>query len=147
MSDIVIVIADFRAEFPAFASTSAYSDAYIQAYFDTAKVYLYPQEWCLMSAAEITEALYLMTAHMMQWQANLNAQRGQGQVGAVTASSIDKVSVTVQAPPVKNAWQQWLSLTPYGMRLWAFFSVKSSGGFYIGGSCERAGFRKFGGSF
>jgi hypothetical protein len=72
---------------------------------------------------------------------------GGGVTGVVTGATIDKVSVQLAAPTTKSGWQYWLASTPYGMQLWAFLSIKSAGGLYIGGRPERRAFRKVGGNF
>lgn len=63
----------------------------------------------------------------------------------MTSASEGSVSVGMMAPPAKNGWQFWLSSTPYGVQLGALLGVASAGGVFIGGSEERAAFRKAGG--
>jgi hypothetical protein len=66
----------------------------------------------------------------------------------VTGSSIDKVSVNLLAPPVKNMFQYWLATTPYGQQVLAMARARFAGGFYLSaGLNERGSFRKAGGVF
>jgi hypothetical protein len=55
-------------------------------------------------------------------------------------ANIDKVNVSLTPPPLKNQWQWWLSISPWGQQLWALLQVNSVGGHYIGGSPVLSGF-------
>ena len=82
-------------------------------------------------------ALNLMVAHLTY----LSGLIAAGQVpGLMQNATIDKVTVGLTPPPLKNQFQWWLSLTPYGQQLLALLQVNSVGGFYIGGSPVRASF-------
>ena len=48
---------------------------------------------------------------------------------------------------VKSAFGYWLLTTPYGNELRMLLDIVGGVGFYVGGSCEREGFRKAGGIF
>ncbi len=141
----VFDVASFRLQFPAFADETKYPEPTLSGYFTMATLYIYPLDWCLLKGDALQLALNLMTAHLTYLNTLLMA--GNTTVGIVTGATISKVTVSLQAPPIKSGWQQWLALSPYGMQLWALLSVKSAGGFYVGGSCERAGFRGAGGRF
>jgi hypothetical protein len=136
--------AAFRAIFPAYANVVTFPDARLQAYWDLAVSYMGDVDGCLLSGAGLQSALNFLTAHLL-WLAVLS-ERGQSG-GVVTGSTVDKVQVMLAAPPFKDGWEFWLSQTPYGLQLWALLKVKSAGGFYIGGSPERLGFRRVGGGF
>lgn len=89
--------------------------------------------------------LNLLTAHIAKQQALIAA--GQTAV-VVTGSTIDKVSVSLLAPPVKNMFQYWLATTPYGQQVLALARAQFAGGFYAAkGLPERRGFRKVYGTF
>jgi len=89
--------------------------------------------------------LNLLTAHIAKQQAMI--ADGQDTV-IVTGSTIDKVSVSLLAPPVKNMMQYWLATTPYGKQVLALARAQFAGGFYAApGLLERRGFRKVGGTF
>lgn len=125
--------AAFRALFPAFSNTTTFPEATIQGYWNTAIVYVNNQYGgCYVggwnSLAQQTQAINLMTAHLL---ALSQIVAGGNTPGLVTGATIDKVSVSLEPPPVKNQWQWWLSLTPYGQQLLALLQVVSVGGYYI----------------
>jgi hypothetical protein len=85
-----------------------------------------------------------MCAHLTQ----LAQQIANGTpMGVMSAASEGSVSITLQPPPVKSAFGYWLSTTPYGNELRMLLDIVGGVGFYVGGSCEREGFRKAGGVF
>ena len=133
--------AAFKAQFVEF---SALTDDQVQGYAGMAAAYVDPGDGPLLSGPSLQLALTLMTAHL----AKSFQMIGAGQTAVVVAGSAEgSVSVSLVAPPVKGAWQWWLATTPYGQQLWALLQIQSAGGFYIGGSMERAAFRKAGGVF
>lgn len=136
----------FQQQCPAFASSP--SQAVLQVYFNMATQYADPNDaWCGngFSGDSLDLVLNLLTAHIAQQQALIAA--GQDTV-IVTGSSIDKVSVSLLAPPVKNAFQYWLMTTPYGKQVLALARAKFAGGFYVSaGINERGAFRKAYGTF
>lgn len=134
----VLDIAQFRVIFPEFASVVAFPDAVLQAFWDVGVTYLGAYDGCLLSGDPRQNALNYMTAHLLKL--SVMAQAGQTPA-IVTQATIDKVTVSLAEPPTKSGWAWWLCLTPYGVALWALLSVKSAGGFYVGGSLARAGFR------
>lgn len=141
----VIDLASFRILFPQFAVPVAYPDAVLTAFFGSATAYLGEYDNYALSGQGLQTGLNLMTAHLLA--IGTGAAAGTGGSGVVTGSTIDKVSVTLMAPPARTAWAFWLSGSPYGAQLWALLSMRSAGGFFIGGSPEREGFRRVGGGF
>lgn len=137
----------FRLLFPEFANTTTFPTPYIQAQWDMAVSAMGANDGWALCGAALQNALNLLTAHLMKLNVIAAAGGGAGITGVVTGATIDKVSVQMAAPPVKSGWQFWLSQTPYGTTLWAFLSMKSAGGLYIGGRPERLAFRKVGGRF
>jgi hypothetical protein len=89
-------------------------------------------------------ALNFLTAHLT-YTAGLIAA-GQTSILVQTAT-IDKVSVGLTPPPVKDNWQWWLATSPYGLQLLAMLEARSIGGWFVGGLPERSAFRKVGGIF
>lgn len=144
--------AAFRLLFPAFADTNKYPDTVLSGYFSWATIYVDKNDNCFLSGDALQMALNLMTAHIayLMTQAGGTAATGGlggGVGGVLTAASIDKVSVTVAAPPTRDGWEYWLASSPYGQQLWAMLLGLSVGGVYIGGLPERRGFRKVYGTF
>ena len=142
--EITLDLAAFRAGFPAFANVTTYPDATIEVFWNRGTGYVSSLNYGRLRDAARADALNLMAAHLLTLQDTVNA----GEVaGIVTASSIDMISVTLKEPPAANQWQWFLNLTPYGQQLLALLTVRSSGGFYIGGLPERSGFRRVYGGF
>jgi hypothetical protein len=122
--------ANFRALFPAFASTVTFPLASLSLYWGVATQYVcqWPQYGDGYNLAQQTLALNQMTAHLVQ----LNNQAATGQqAGIVTAASVGAVNVTLQPPPEVDQWQWWLNQTPYGQQFLALAQVDTVGGFYI----------------
>ncbi|UAW63481.1 DUF4054 domain-containing protein [Mycoavidus sp. HKI] len=132
-------VSAFRLSFPAFANMETYPDASLLASWDAATCYVSPQNYGYLQGESRARALNLMTAHLVALADIVKA----GQMPSmVSASTVDKVAVTLTPPPVKSQWQWWLSLTPYGQQLLALLSASAAGGFYIGGLPEGSGFRR-----
>lgn len=134
--------AKFRALFQEFAIDP--SDVALGVYWGVASNYIASSDGVILPGDALDYALNLMTAHIAKLQAIAAAGNTPGVVSSATEGS---VSVSFQPPPVKSALQFWLAQTPYGAQLWALLSVKSAGGLHIGGSLERASFRKAAGVF
>lgn len=135
--------ADLRALFPQFA-TSAWPDVFVDSAIERAMCHISTSNYGRLTGECRLKAIYLMAAHLLYIT---DQSASGGNAGVVTSSAIDKVSVGFAAPPHKSMWQWWLSISPYGSELISLLSAKSTGGFYIGGSHERRGFRKAGGGF
>ena len=147
MSTITLDPAAFRALFPQFADPAKYPDAALSIQFGAATGYVSADTYGDMTVAARTNALYLMTAHLLAIGAIIAQNNYQGQVGIVTGAVVDHVQITLTPPPVKSQWQWWLNTTPYGAQLVALLQAQAVGGFYVGGLPERAAFRKVGGIF
>lgn len=143
--EVELDVTAWRELYPAFADVTVWPDARLQNYWEQAKCFVWPVPWHAIGRRCLTQAMGMMLAHLCEL--TRRNQAGQGTAGIQTGATVDKVSVSFQAPPVKSGWQHWLGTTPYGMELWALLSVKAAGGFYVGGSIERYGFRKAGGGF
>lgn len=146
MSTITLDLPTFRTLFPQFANTTAFPDLAIEMQFNMATSYVSADTYGCMSVEARTNALYLMTAHLLALNVIIAAGNYSGQPGVVTQSSVGDVSVSLAQPPYGTSqWRYWLSLTPYGQQLAALLDAQSVGGFYIGGLPERDAFRKVGG--
>ena len=145
MALIELVVSDFRAAFPAFASEVLYPDEVLEGKYISVTCIIsnYDENQCL-STKQRTRALYLMLAHLLR----LDSLIAQGQNTVfVSSATIDKVSVSVMQPPVSegDTFVLWLHTTNHGQEYLAIMSVATSGGAYIGGAPERAAFRRVGG--
>jgi hypothetical protein len=130
--------------FSGYANVTTYPDTVVTMNMDAAKLYVSDEDYGRLAGTSRERAIYLMTAHLFF----LNDLIGSGQVpGMVTGSSIDKISVSLTPPPVRNQLHWWLGLTPYGQQLISLLTIRSMGGFYVGGFPERSNFRRMDGSF
>lgn len=140
----------FRALFPAFSDLTRYPDTSLDAWWDMAGDFI-KEGWAL-SGDTFVRAQQMLTAHLAALAtasatgSTVSGAGGKG-TGAVQSASEGGVSVTFVAPPVKSAWQHWLSQSPYGQQLWALLSMVGAGGLYVGGLPERQAFRKAGGTW
>lgn len=137
MVDVIeITVEEFRTDMPAFADTTKYSDGKISVYLDRSTCYVSAYKYGSLCEKCRKYALELMTAHLL----TLNDRIMSGDTsagGRITSTSIDKISVSLDAPQTKNDWAYWLSLTPYGLELLALLNSKAPAGIYSGGKCYR----------
>lgn len=144
MTTLTFDVDAFRVQFPAFANPVMFPDATLELYWGNATCYVSNEySGCSLLQGDCRQyAINLMTAHLTA--ISVLVQNGQTP-GIVDGSTIDKVTVSLLPPPVKSQWQWWLSTTPYGAALLALLQGRSVGGFYIGGSPQRAAFGYQGG--
>lgn len=140
---ITLSLDEFRGRFPAMLDSVVFPDVQIRAQWKMASCFI--SQGRSLKGECLENALYLMTAHLL-WSGWMISQ-GQTSANIVTGATISKVSVSMQPPPAKSAWQFWLASTPYGLQLWALLNIKAAGGAYVGGLPERTAFRKVGGVF
>lgn len=122
----------FQLQIPSYANSILYPEALVENFWNIAINYVNDTgNYGCMQGPSRAYAINLMTAHLIYLQGLIAA----GQVpGLVQDSQVDKIQVSLTPPPVKNQFDWWLSLTPYGQSLLALLQVSSVGGFYIGGS-------------
>ncbi|HAK2207995.1 TPA: DUF4054 domain-containing protein [Salmonella enterica] len=150
MAAITFDAALFRKQIPAYADPEKYPDATIESWWEQAACYISTEDYGWLNGNSRALAINLMTAHLMALSAvsSSGAEQVAGAGGIVTGATIDKVSVTLAAPPsATDEWEYWLSLTPFGQRLLALLRSKSVGGFYVGLYPELSAFRKVGSRF
>jgi|SRR5271165_720979 len=128
----------FILQVPQYSNSAKYPQALMQSYWDIATNYVSNVgNFGNLQGTSRQYALNLMVAHL----AYLAGLIAAGQVpGLMQNATIDKVTVGLTPPPLKNQFQWWLSLTPYGQQLFALLQVSSVGGNYIGGSPVLANF-------
>jgi hypothetical protein len=147
MSTITLNPAAFRALFPQFADPVKFPDAALSVQFGMATGYVSADTYGDMTEAVRTNALYLMTAHLLALGVIIASGNYTGQPGIVINSRVGDVQVQLQPPPERGQWRYWLNLTPYGAQLLGLLEAQAAGGFYVGGLPERAAFRKVAGIF
>ncbi len=132
----------FRQQVPAYSSFTQYPETVLQMWWDFAINYISNVgNFGTLQGSARQYAINWMMAHLIT-RAN---QTAVGQTPFVlSASSIDKVSITAVPPPLKNQWQQWMQTTVYGQNLWALLQTTSVGGYYIGGYPTLGSFRPYG---
>lgn len=136
-------IAAFRINFPAYASESDYPDSRLNAQYAIGKCYIADND-CTLPAECREYALQLMLAHLLNIQDKITSGVP---TNIVVSGSEGSVSVSLAEPPNSDTWTYWFSTTPYGLQLIAMLDAQSAGGFFVGGSEERRGFRKINGGF
>lgn len=136
-------IPTFRVNFPLYADEVKYADALLNAQYAIGKCYIEDND-CTMAEACREYGLQAMLAHLLYIRDQVNAGNN---IGVITSASEGDVSVSLATPVVEDEWHHWFNSSPFGRELIALLSVKSVGGFYVGGSPERRGFRKIGGMF
>ena len=144
MSSVTFDVTQFRAQYPAFASETDFPDAVLQGNWDLATCYMTPENYGILQGTCRQKALNMLTAHITA----LSTQYNVGEItGVLQNATIDKVTVGMYSPPIKNSWDYWLYQTPYGQQLIALLRALSVGGMYLGSVPELAAFRRVAGVF
>ncbi len=135
----------FIGLFTEFNDPLAYPSSVLAGYWTLAESgYLPSTDQCILNGTALVTCLNLMTAHL----AKSFSQANSGKPGVVlTGATQGTVSASMAPAPFTNGYQYWLSTTPYGAQLWALLQVRSAGGIYVGGTLDRASFRRAGGRF
>ena len=133
---INLTVAQFRADFPAFASETVYPESTLQLYIDRAYCFIsgdstpyYISDGCRLLAIE------LMTAHLQTLATNI--ANGNTGGGLVNSSSVGNVSVSLTPPTIKQSFDYWIMQTAYGQQYKALLASKAPAGLYLGGSNQR----------
>ncbi len=136
-------LTSFRTNFPNYSDEESYTDTLLETQYEIGKCYITDND-CTLGETCREYALQAMLAHLVYIR-DLNTSGNATRI--ITSASEDGVSVSLSEPPSSNNFEYWLNVSPYGQEVLALLTRASAGGFYIGGSCERRGFRKIGGGF
>lgn len=141
MVDVIqITSQEFRSAIKGFSDKEKYTDEQIDLFIEQAGLYVSPINCGVLRCEQRVYAIELMAAHLL----TLNDKILSGDIsagGRITSATIDKISVSLEAPKNQNDFSYWLSLTPYGMSLLALLKTKSSIGIYSGGTNYRGSLR------
>ncbi|MFV7791252.1 DUF4054 domain-containing protein [Aliarcobacter lanthieri] len=86
------------------------------------------------------QLLFLVVAHLLYLREQ--QEQGNNNTSAIASATIDKVSISYQAPTSTSSMSQWFNLSPYGIEYLALNKRCNGMPRYIGGSLERQAFRK-----
>ena len=112
MAIITIDISTFRQKFPEFAEEKATDNQILASYSNTVGIVALETGTINTDLATQTQMIYLATAHVLFL--SLNPSVGNGMIN--NASQGDE-SLGYQQRPVKNWFDYYLGLTPYGLQL------------------------------
>lgn len=122
MSEVVITVSDFRTAFPEFSNVTTYPDALLQRFITMAEAYCSTKNFRIKPATRVL-LIELMAGHLITLNnidPTTHESTGSGDVsGFETSASVGGVSVSLQAPIAKDAFEQWIQSTGYGQQYWA----------------------------
>lgn len=150
MATHTLDVAQFRTDFPFFASTTDYPNSTIEIAWKRAAFAVLPTDNCLVSDDRLQYLLELVTAHYSYIirQGQIDPAFGATATGGVVNSATEgSVSAAFQTPTVKNFWEYQFSQTEWGREFIAIVQTLVLGGFTIGGKPEGAAIRDVYGLF
>ena len=125
-------IAKFKQMYPVFNDVS---DDVIEMMVDKAE--------CCVNKSKCKcyeQLLFLVVAHLLCLREQ--QEQGNNNTSAIASATIDKVSISYQAPTSTSSISQWFNLSPYGIEYLALNKRCNGMPRYVGGSLERQAFRK-----
>lgn len=143
MSEVVITLTAFREAFPEFPAET-YPDALCNRFLIMAQAYCSTKNFRVKPATRIL-LIQLMTAHLItlsKIDPTTHEVSGRGDItGFETSASVGGVSVSLQAPISKDAFEQWIQSTGYGQQYWALLCANSPTGVHYIGTPRAFGIR------
>lgn len=135
MANITANIEEFFMLYPQFNNEQT---AQMSAYYLNVSVNYAQRRWELCRfGGRLNEAIYLLTAHKVAVNQQLQSGQGGEQAGQVSSATVGSVSVSYNNFQTKNAFEYEYSLTPYGLQFLALLNEISGLPQYVGGSLER----------
>lgn len=136
MSEVVISVGDFRTAFPEFSNETTYTDGLLTRFLTQAQAYCSPVNFRVKPEIRLL-LIQLMTAHLItlnKIDPTTHESTGSADItGFEQSASVGGVSVSLQAPMSKDAFEQWIQSTGYGQQYWALLCANTpTGVFYIG---------------
>lgn len=136
MSEVVVTPALFRSAFPEFSNVTNYTDALLTRFITMAEAYCSTKNFRVKPATRVL-LIELMTAHLITLNnidPTTHESTGSSSIsGFETSATIDGVSVSLQAPVAKNAFQTWINSTGYGQQYWALLVANNALGIHYCG--------------
>lgn len=140
MSSVEITVVDLKEAFPEWAS---YPDGYCQRFLTQATAYISTTNFKIRPEVRVL-AIQYMAGHLITL-ASMDADgnsKHDGTAGSnIVSSSVDNVSISLQAPIAKDAFEQWIQSTPYGKAYWALLTANNPLGVYFVGNPRAFGIR------
>lgn len=133
MSEIVLDVKELREAFPEFKSECLYPNGYLERFLTQATMYISKENRVLRPEVRKL-AIQYMACHLV----SLSAVDGKGNASGndgniVTSSSVGSVSVSIQPPIARDAFEQWIQSTPYGKAYWSLLIANNpTGVFWVG---------------
>lgn len=122
---------EFRAIFPAFASTTAFPDESIQYRLTLADAVISPDVWVEPVILEHAKGLY--AAHFLALYGSVavggdgTGSMAAGSSGVISSKSVDGASVSFDTGAFTFADAGFWNSTPYGRELWNLFTLFGAG--------------------
>ena len=137
---LVLTPTEFKEMFPEF---SGKSDAYIERFITESCIYISSQNYVWQPEVRRL-AIGYMTGHLITLSTSNEdgSAKGENDSGKVVSSaSVGGVSVSIQPPIARNAFEQWVQTTPYGKKYWALLTVHTPCGLFWVGAPRAFGIR------
>lgn len=121
MSEVVVTVSEFRQAFSEFTMAN-YPDNMVQRFLTMAEAYCSTKNFRVKPSVRIL-LIELMAAHLITLSEidpiTHTVKTAGNSAGFETSASVGGVSVTLQAPIARNAFEQWINSTGYGQQYWA----------------------------
>lgn len=141
MSDIVITTSDFKTAMPEF---STLTDAVCSRYLTMAQAYCSTTNFRIKSSTRVL-LIQLMAGHLITLASidptTGNATNAGSVAGFETSATVGGVSVSLQAPVARSAFQTWINSTGYGQQYWALLTANNPTGIHYVGTPRAFGIR------
>jgi uncharacterized protein DUF4054 len=133
---VTVTVASFRADFPAFADTTIYPDATVTLYLTVAGNLLNATRWGDM--LDFGTELFIAHNLVLDMQANAQAANSAPPgvtTGAISAKSVDKVSISYDVSIAGIEGGDFWNLSTYGIRFLHYAKMMGAGPIQIGVAC------------
>lgn len=130
---MTILVADLRANFPEFTSTTTYPDAEINFWLGLGALLISADRW----GNAFDYGIQLFVAHNLSLQFDANKAAASGQnpgkvVGTLTSGSVDKVSYSRDSSAAMDSKNGHWNLSTYGLRYIRLVNMMGAGPVYVG---------------